>query len=159
MCVCVLCDNFFLCVTETKQNPKHTPKTPKIWFGAAVATVPFIIGAYEFGKRILIQRRCMVCAGSGLVSSARAGTKYLRKCPQCGGFFPWVSWRLFLTGTADVGNGGPLLQPRGQTSVLYKVPPLPPASDVGAAQEAAAQEVQQQAVDSTARSDDDSGGR
>lgn len=37
---------------------------------------------------------------------------------------PWISWRLFLLGTAtNPGNGGPLLQPRGQTSVLYRVPP------------------------------------
>lgn len=37
---------------------------------------------------------------------------------------PWISWRLFLLGTAtNPGNGGPLLQPRGQTSVLYAVPP------------------------------------
>ena len=30
----------------------------QVYVGAAVATIPFIIGAYEFGKRILIQRRC-----------------------------------------------------------------------------------------------------
>lgn len=37
---------------------------------------------------------------------------------------PWISWRLFLFGTAtNPGNGGPLLQPRGQTSVFYSVPP------------------------------------
>lgn len=36
---------------------------------------------------------------------------------------PWISWRMFIFGTATPGNGGPLLQPRGQTSVLYKVPP------------------------------------
>ncbi len=37
----------------------------------------------------LIQRRCEVCGGSGLV---RRGVGQ-RKCPQCGGFFPWISWR------------------------------------------------------------------
>ncbi len=43
---------------------------------------------------------------------------------QCGGMLPWISWRLFLFGSAtNPGNGGPLLQPRGQTSVLYRVPP------------------------------------
>lgn len=40
----------------------------------------------------IIQLRCEVCGGRGLVPSAGAGRdKYLRKCPQCGGFFPWVS--------------------------------------------------------------------
>lgn len=32
--------------------------------------------------------------------------RYLRKCVECGGFFPWVSWKLFLTSTAAPGNGG-----------------------------------------------------
>ncbi len=53
----------------------------------------------------LIQRRCKVCSGKGLVASSR-GTGRLRKCPECGGFFPWVSWRLFLTSNASPGNGG-----------------------------------------------------
>lgn len=95
------------------------------WFGFIAGVFPFIIGSYEFGKRILIQRRCEVCEGTGLVSSAKAGTKYRRKCPQCGGFFPWVSWKMFLTSTAAPGNGGPLRQPKGQTSVFYTVPPPP----------------------------------
>ena len=30
----------------------------QVWVGAIVGVIPFIIGAYEFGKRILIQRRC-----------------------------------------------------------------------------------------------------
>ena len=36
---------------------------------------------------------------------------------------PWISWQQFIFGTATPGNGGPLLQPRGQTSVFYSVPP------------------------------------
>ena len=85
----------------------------------------------------MIQRRCETCSGSGLVE--RGGK--LRKCLQCGGFFPWQvccravqsqqacralrsspwqSWGQFFSATADPGNGGPLQQPRGQTSVLYK---------------------------------------
>eukprot|EP00877_Chromochloris_zofingiensis_P014948 jgi/Chrzof1/9707/Cz04g12260.t1 len=96
----------------------------EIWFGAVAATIPFVIGAYEFGKRILIQRRCKVCSGSGLVQKG----KYQRKCPQCGGFFPWIGWKQFLSATATPGNGGPLLQPKGQTSVFYKVPPAEPRS-------------------------------
>jgi hypothetical protein len=47
----------------------------------------------------------------------------LLKCAQCGGFFPWLGWKTFFTSTASPGNGGPLLQPKGQTSVLYTVPP------------------------------------
>lgn len=69
----------------------------------------------------LIQQRCQVCAGKGLVPSSREGAKYVRKCPQCGGFFPWVSWKLFLTSTAAPGNGGPLQYPKGQDSVFFKV--------------------------------------
>lgn len=46
--------------------------------------IPFIIGAYEFGKRILIQRQCQVCEGSGLVQRGR----YLRKCPEASAHAP-----------------------------------------------------------------------
>ena len=62
--------------------------------------------------------RCANCGGSGLIKKG----KFYRKCVECGGFFPWLGWKQFLTSTAAPGNGGPLLQPRGQTSVLYKVP-------------------------------------
>ena len=65
----------------------------------------------------MIQRRCETCQGSGLVQ--RGGKA--RKCLQCGGFFPFVSWQQFFS--SDIGNGGPLQQPRGQTSVLYKRAP------------------------------------
>ncbi len=67
-------------------------------------------------RRQVIQRRCSVCSGSGLVQKGR----FYRKCPECGGFFPWQGWRRFFTSTAAPGNGGPLRQPRGQTSVLYR---------------------------------------
>ena len=63
--------------------------------------------------------RCEKCEGSGLLKKG----KFYRKCNECGGFFPWQGWKLFFTSTASPGNGGPLMQPRGQTSVLYKVPP------------------------------------
>ena len=56
-----------------------------------------------------------------------------RKCSQCGGFLPWLGWKKFFTSTALPGNGGPLLQPKGQSSVLYKVPDKP---ESGADQEA-----------------------
>lgn len=138
----------------------------QIYVGSAVAAFPFFLGAYEFGKRILIQQRCATrswtqpvhchcsrlieactatdihravanaqasshsasicrcekCGGNGLLKSGR----FYRKCPECGGFFPWQGWKLFFTSTASPGNGGPLLQPRGQKSVLYKVPPKKP---------------------------------
>lgn len=95
----------------------------EIWVGAAAGVIPFGIGAYEFGKRILIQRRCAECGGSGLV--LRGGLQ--RKCRECGGFFPWVGWSQFLSATAQPGNGGALRPPRGQTSIFYKVPPRPEA--------------------------------
>ena len=46
--------------------------------------IPFIIGAYEFSKRILIQRRCQVCEGRGLVQRGR----YLRKCQEASAHAP-----------------------------------------------------------------------
>lgn len=49
----------------------------QIWFAAIVSTIPFVVGAWEFGKRIVIQRRCKVCGGSGLVTKGR----FQRKCP------------------------------------------------------------------------------
>ena len=81
-----------------------------------------VIASYEFGKRILIQRRCAVCSGSGLVS--RGGSGRLVKCTACGGFLPWVSWRLFLRENVRPGNGGSLRLPKGQThqsGLLYDV--------------------------------------
>lgn len=64
----------------------------------------------------LIQRRCSRCSGSGLVERG----PFLRKCPECGGFFPWQGWKRFLTSTATPGNGGVLRQPRNQDGVIYK---------------------------------------
>jgi hypothetical protein len=46
---------------------------------------------------------------------------------------------MFLSSTAAPGNGGPLLPPRGQTSVLYSVPaPADPAKQAEARQRSAA---------------------
>jgi hypothetical protein len=33
-----------------------------------------------------------------------------QRCPECGGMFPWISWRMFLAANATPGNGGPLMQ-------------------------------------------------
>jgi hypothetical protein len=49
---------------------------------------------------------------------------------------PWMGWRYFLLGTADPGNGGFLLQPRGQTSVFYSVPPPLPRDQAQQGQQA-----------------------
>jgi hypothetical protein len=43
----------------------------EIWFGAAAGVIPFVIASYEFGKRILIQRRCPTCKGSGLIMRSK----------------------------------------------------------------------------------------
>lgn len=40
-----------------------------------------------------------------------------------------ISWELFLTSNYHPGNGGPLLAPKGQTSVFYKVPPPLPKKE------------------------------
>ena len=64
----------------------------------------------------LIQRRCPRCSGSGLIERG----PFLRKCPECGGFFPWQGWKQFFTSTATPGNGGVLRQPRNQDGVIYK---------------------------------------
>ena len=116
----------------------YTPG-PEIWLGALLPTLVFALGSYEFGKRILIQRRCAVCSGTGLVSvrlndsssSSSSGPGQQQeqqfrkvKCRACGGFFPWESASKFFSAATRPGNGGPLRQPSfpKQTSVFYKVP-------------------------------------
>jgi hypothetical protein len=87
----------------------------QIYFGFVTGLSPFVIAAYEFGKRILIQRQCELCQGSGLIQKGR----YARKCTSCGGFLPWQSWGQFLT--SEAGNGGTVRVPKGQSSVFYDV--------------------------------------
>ena len=53
----------------------------EVWVGAVAGVVPFVIASLEFGKRIVIQRRCAVCSGRGLVQRGQR----LRKCPVSGG--------------------------------------------------------------------------
>jgi hypothetical protein len=96
--------------------------------------------AYEFGKRILIQRECARCGGSGLIQrtlpigvTAEPGMQPLRKCTSCGGFLPWLSWKYFFTSAATPGNGGALRAPRGQSSVFYDVAAATRASEADAA--------------------------
>ena len=70
----------------------------------------------RFADLQLIQRRCSRCNGSGLIERG----PFLRKCPECGGFFPWQGWKRFFTSTAAPGNGGVLRQPRNQDGVIYR---------------------------------------
>jgi len=85
-----------------------------IYIGSIVALIPIIWATYEFTNRIRIQQECLVCAGSGLTSVTRSGGSLTkpRKCWSCGGFLPWLGWKMFfLSGLVDPGNGGVLLRP------------------------------------------------
>ena len=129
--------------STTAPPPPYIPSPytpgPEIWLGALLPTLVFLLGSYEFGKRILIQRRCAVCSGTGLVdvpfspgsssssspnpSSSPPSFRKV-KCRACGGFFPWESAEKVFSAATRPGNGGPLRQPQfpRQTSVLYRVP-------------------------------------
>ncbi|KAL0911181.1 hypothetical protein M5K25_019302 [Dendrobium thyrsiflorum] len=66
----------------------------QIAVGALAGATPFIVAGIEFGKRIVAQRKCGTCGGSGLVLR----DEYYSRCPTCGGFLPWQSWKRFFTG-------------------------------------------------------------
>ena len=100
-------------------SPMELPEW-QIWVGFVAGVIPFVIASVEFGKRIIIQRRCPKCQGRGLVMNSRGDR--LIKCSQCGGMLPWLSWKAFWSSNLRVGNGGPLMQPKGQSTILYKVP-------------------------------------
>ncbi|KAM0951318.1 hypothetical protein DsansV1_C03g0024301 [Dioscorea sansibarensis] len=68
--------------------------TWQIAVGSLAGVAPFVVAAIEFSKRIAAQRKCGVCGGSGLVQREN----YYVKCPGCGGFLPWQSWKRFFTG-------------------------------------------------------------
>ena len=85
-----------------------------IYAGTFVSLIPIVWATYEFTSRIRVQRNCLVCTGSGLAYVTRKGTKLTRprKCWSCGGFIPWLGWRMFFFSTFfDPGNGGPLQRP------------------------------------------------
>ena len=87
---------------------------PEIYAGSAIALIPIIWATYEFTNRIRIQQECLVCTGSGLVYKTKSGNELskARKCWNCGGFLPWLGWKMFfLSGLVDPGNGGVLLRP------------------------------------------------
>ncbi|KAL3851148.1 hypothetical protein ACJIZ3_013030 [Penstemon smallii] len=67
----------------------------EIVLGALAGVTPFVVAGIEFRKRIVAQQQCKVCKGSGLVLRDK---KYYFRCPCCGGFLPWQSWRRFFTG-------------------------------------------------------------
>lgn len=87
-------------------------------YGTGFALISMAVVSSEFWKRIAIQRKCSRCQGSGLVALADGRSV---KCPECGGMFPWYSWKRFFQSTPRVGDGGPLRQPKGQNTVLYEV--------------------------------------
>ncbi|KGN56051.1 uncharacterized protein LOC101220311 [Cucumis sativus] len=68
--------------------------TWQIFVGAIAGVTPFVVAGIEFSKRIRVQKRCKECGGSGLVLR---DDDYFR-CPECGGFLPWQSWRRFFWG-------------------------------------------------------------
>jgi len=48
-------------ITPSTYTPGPVEVGWQIWFAAFVSTVPFVIGAYEFGKRIV--SRCLASSG------------------------------------------------------------------------------------------------
>ncbi|XP_042378509.1 uncharacterized protein LOC121971346 [Zingiber officinale] len=69
--------------------------TWQIAVGALAGITPFVVAGIEFSKRIIAQRKCGVCGGSGLILLK---DKSYARCPGCGGFLPWQSWKRFFTG-------------------------------------------------------------
>uniref|UniRef100_A0A0R0L3D7 Viral late gene transcription factor 3 zinc ribbon domain-containing protein n=1 Tax=Glycine max TaxID=3847 RepID=A0A0R0L3D7_SOYBN len=61
----------------------------------AAGVTPFVVAGIEFSKRIIAQKRCEVCGGSGLV--LREKEKDYLRCPECGGFLPWQSLKRFFS--------------------------------------------------------------
>ncbi|KAK9132994.1 hypothetical protein Scep_012522 [Stephania cephalantha] len=75
-------------------EPSQVEITWQIVVGALAGATPFVVAGIEFSKRIVAQRTCGVCKGSGLVQR----DKYYFRCPRCGGFLPWQSWKRFFSG-------------------------------------------------------------
>ncbi|XP_044473034.1 uncharacterized protein LOC123201541 isoform X2 [Mangifera indica] len=75
-------------------DPARVEVTWQIIVGSIAGVTPFVVAGIEFSKRIIAQRRCEVCGGSGLILREE---DYF-KCPGCGGFLPWQSWKRFFTG-------------------------------------------------------------
>ncbi|XP_030526782.1 uncharacterized protein LOC115738047 [Rhodamnia argentea] len=75
-------------------DPGQAEVTWQTVVGAIAGVTPFVVAGIEFSKRIIAQRKCEVCGGSGLVLR----DKYYFRCPGCGGFLPWQSWKRFFSG-------------------------------------------------------------
>ncbi|KAL2466924.1 Uncharacterized protein Adt_42775 [Abeliophyllum distichum] len=82
-------------VSAITADPVQAEITWQTVVGALAGVTPFVVAGIEFSKRIVAQRKCKVCGGSGLVLRDK---KYYFRCPGCGGFLPWQSWRRFFTG-------------------------------------------------------------
>ncbi|CAI8586978.1 unnamed protein product [Vicia faba] len=74
-------------------DPAPVEITWQIVVGTIAGITPFVVAGIEFSKRIIAQRKCETCGGSGLVSIEK---NYFR-CPECGGFLPWQSWKRFFS--------------------------------------------------------------
>ncbi|KAK4275357.1 hypothetical protein QN277_018453 [Acacia crassicarpa] len=79
---------------QTVLDPAPVQVTWQIVVGAIAGVTPFVVAGVEFSKRIISQKRCEECGGSGLVLREK---EYFR-CPECGGFLPWQSWKRFFSG-------------------------------------------------------------
>mmetsp|Transcript_5481 Transcript_5481/g.16339 ORF Transcript_5481/g.16339 Transcript_5481/m.16339 type:complete len:104 (+) Transcript_5481:175-486(+) len=81
-----------VCATR-REKLAFVPAAPgtDVIVGSIAAIIPFFIASYIFGSRIMKQRRCPECKGSGLVSR----NEMLVKCPTCGGWLPFQSWKQF----------------------------------------------------------------
>ncbi|KAI9115810.1 hypothetical protein K1719_013479 [Acacia pycnantha] len=79
---------------QTVLDPAPVQVTWQIVVGAIAGVTPFVVAGVEFSKRIISQKTCEECGGSGLVLREK---EYFR-CPECGGFLPWQSWKRFFSG-------------------------------------------------------------
>jgi hypothetical protein len=93
-------------------EPPGSPP-PEIWAGSIVAVIPIVWASFAFAERIRTQQACLVCKGTGLVYVTKSGSELqrARKCYNCGGFLPWLGWKMFFLSTFAPGNGGALRQP------------------------------------------------
>ncbi|GMP52227.1 hypothetical protein CsSME_00018132 [Camellia sinensis var. sinensis] len=64
-------------------DPDQVAVSWQIVVGALACVTPFVVAGIEFSKRIVAQRKCGVCGGSGLVLR----DKYYFCCPGCGMIF------------------------------------------------------------------------
>ncbi|GAA0144104.1 hypothetical protein LIER_04632 [Lithospermum erythrorhizon] len=62
-------------------DPAQVEITWEIVLGTLAGVTPFVVAGIEFSKRIVKQRECKACGGSGLVLR---DDKYYFRCPRCG---------------------------------------------------------------------------